>query len=46
MSTQDLGRIKDRIVEKGEEEKSKQRFNTRMIKLKEEPKGIEEEHGR
>ena len=39
MPTQDLGRIKkgqDRI--KGEEEKGKQRLNTRIIKIEEELK--------
>ena len=46
MSTQDLERIKDTNVKKGEEEKRKQRCNTRMRKFKEEPKGIEEEDGR
>ena len=40
MPTQDLGRIKkgqDRI-NKGEEEKGKQRLNTRIIKIEEELK--------
>jgi len=37
MPTQDLGRIKKRTgsYKRGEEEKGKQRFNTRMIKLEE-----------
>ena len=46
MSTQDLERIKDRNVKKGEEEKRKRRSNTRMRRFKKEPKGIEEEDGR
>ena len=46
MSTQDLERIKDRNVYKGEEKKRKQHSKTRMRKFKEEPKGIEEEDGR